>query len=279
MQISVVIPCFNRAHTIERAIQSVLDQTSPVDEIIVVDDGSSDGSAVLISRRFPNVLLLQQENQGVSKARNLGIEKARNEWIGLLDSDDSWLPQKIELIRQARHRHGDYVLYHSDEIWIRNGIRVNPMNKHRKSGGWIFDRCLPLCAISPSASVIKKSTLIELGGFDETFPACEDYDLWLRLCHRYPVFYLEEALITKYGGHPDQLSGQFVAMDQFRIRALHQLLKQNTLDNDQRIAVLAMLAIKLDILLKGARKHDNQQLLDEFQPLQEQWFGRLAVSC
>jgi len=171
MRISVVIPSYNRRHTLERALQSVFDQTSPVDEVILVDDGSTDGSSEMVRQLFPEVKVLTQPNLGVSAARNRGIAAARFAWIALLDSDDSWLPQKIDQIRRAQKLEPDFVLYHSDEIWIRRGVRVNPMQKHRKSGGWIFEQCLPLCAISPSATVISKSTLESLGMFDEKLPA------------------------------------------------------------------------------------------------------------
>jgi glycosyltransferase involved in cell wall biosynthesis len=280
MQISVVIPSYNRKHSLARALQSVLDQESPVDEIILVDDGSSDGSGAMVEQTFPGVKILRQENLGVSAARNRGIEAARFDWIALLDSDDSWLPCKIATIRQAHRQQPDFVLFHSDEIWVRNGVRVNPMIKHRKSGGWIFEQCLPLCAISPSASVMKKTVLESLGMFDETLPACEDYDLWLRLCHRYPVHYLDQPLIVKYGGHADQLSRQHPAMDQFRIRALHRLLVGASLSPEQQAAATAMLLTKLDILIRGAVKHGNQKLLDEFMPLREQWRESVqAASC
>ena len=280
MQISVVIPSYNRKHSLARALQSVLDQESPVDEIILVDDGSSDGSGAMVEQTFPGVKILRQENLGVSAARNRGIEAARFDWIALLDSDDSWLPCKIATIRQAHRQQPDFVLFHSDEIWVRNGLRVNPMVKHRKSGGWIFEQCLPLCAISPSASVMKKTVLESLGMFDETLPACEDYDLWLRLCHCYPVHYLDQPLIVKYGGHADQLSRQHPAMDQFRIRALHRLLVGASLSPDQQAAASAMLLTKLDILIRGAVKHGNQKLLDEFMPLREQWRESVqAASC
>ena len=278
MRISVVIPSFNRRHTLERALQSVVDQTSAVDEIIVVDDGSSDGSSQFIEQEFPQVSLIQQQNQGVSAARNRGIEAAQYDWIALLDSDDSWLSHKIATIRDAYREHPEFVLYHSDEIWIRNGKRVNPMNKHQKSGGWVFEQCLPLCVISPSAVVIQKSVLQSLGMFDENLPACEDYDLWLRLSHRYPIHYLDQALVTKFGGHEDQLSRQYGAMDQFRIRALNQLLQQETLTLENHTSARKMLLGKLDILLNGAIKHHNQDLIEEFSPIRDAWTEE-AVSC
>ncbi len=281
MRISVVIPSYNRRHTLERALQSVFEQTSPVDEVILVDDGSTDGSSEMVRQLFPQIEVLTQPNLGVSAARNRGIAAARFEWIALLDSDDSWLPQKIDQIRRAQKLQPGFVLYHSDEIWIRRGVRVNPMQKHRKSGGWIFEQCLPLCAISPSATVISKSTVESLGMFDEQLPACEDYDLWLRLCHRFPVHYINQPLITKYGGHDDQLSQQHPVMDRFRIRALHRLLTQEALKPGFRHAAEVMLSRKLDILLKGAIKHRNQPLIEEFGPLRETWcgYGEQASPC
>jgi glycosyltransferase involved in cell wall biosynthesis len=271
MRISVVIPSYNRRHTLERALQSVFEQTSPVDEVILVDDGSTDGSSEMVRQLFAQVNVITQPNLGVSAARNRGIAAARFEWIALLDSDDSWLPQKIDQIRRAHKLQPGFVLYHSDEIWIRRGVRVNPMRKHRKSGGWIFEQCLPLCAISPSATVISKSTVESIGKFDEQLPACEDYDLWLRLCHRFPVHYINQPLITRYGGHHDQLSQQHPVMDRFRIRALHRLLTHEVLKPEFRLAAEVTLLRKLDILLKGAIKHQNQPLIEEFSPLREIW--------
>jgi len=281
MRISVIIPSYNRRHTLERALQSVFDQTSPVDEVILVDDGSTDGSSEMVRQLFAQVNVITQPNLGVSAARNRGIAAARFEWIALLDSDDSWLPQKIDQIRRAQKLQPGFVLYHSDEIWMRRGVRVNPMQKHRKSGGWIFEQCLPLCAISPSATVIRKSTVESIGNFDEQLPACEDYDLWLRLCHRFPVHYINQPLVTRYGGHDDQLSQQHPVMDRFRVRALHRLLAHEVLKPEFRVAAEAMLLHKLDILLKGAIKHQNQPLIEEFGPLHESWnsSGKQASPC
>jgi glycosyltransferase involved in cell wall biosynthesis len=267
MQVSVIIPTYNRVQTLSRAIDSVLNQKRPVDEIIIVDDGSTDDTANQISRNYPNVKLIRQSNLGVSAARNAGIKQAGFEWIALLDSDDTWMPEKISAIQQAQQAQPDILLFHSEEIWIRNGVRVNPMNKHRKSGGWIFEHCLPLCVISPSAAVVHQSLLQSVSYFDETLPACEDYDLWLKICHQFPVAFLDRPLITKYGGHDDQLSGQFWGMDRFRIRSLERLLEQQQLTRQQYFAAESMLIQKLNILLNGAKKHNNQEVIDEFSPM------------
>ncbi len=273
MRITVVIPSYNRRASLARALNSVLEQTRAVDQIVVVDDGSSDASAAMVTREYPAVELIRQPNCGVSAARNRGIDAACGDWIALLDSDDVWLPHKIARVRDAVARHPGFALYHSDEIWIRHGRRVNPKRKHRKRGGRIFRHCLPLCAISPSAAVIRRNTLVELGGFDESLPACEDYDLWLRLCGRYPVHFIDEPLVTRFGGHADQLSARYPAMDRFRVRALARLLDESCLAADDARAARETLQRKLAILLAGARKHGNRDILAEFEPLHARFAG------
>ena len=270
MHLSILIPNYNRSSTISNAIESVLSQSYLAQrddwELIVIDDGSSDRSVELISSAFPQVVLLQQDNAGVSSARNTGLEYATGEWIALLDSDDEWLSHKLEaqfaLLEQSGLR-----VCHTEEIWIRNGVRVNQMNKHKKQGGWIFQKCLPLCAMSPSSIVIHRSVFEHVGVFDVALPACEDYDLWLRIAANYEVAYIEQACINKYGGHDDQLSRQYWGMDRFRVIALEKLLTDQTveLSNSDREAATSMLLKKLRILYKGASKHGNSELLSQCQ--------------
>lgn len=250
--VSVVIPTYNRASRVTHALHSVLSQTRPPDEVIVVDDGSTDDTAERIRTRFPGVRLLTQENRGVSAARNAGIRAASGEWIALLDSDDEWLPRKLEL--QLRAVAEETLVCHGDEIWIRRGRRVNPMKKHRKHGGHIFDKCLPRCVISPSSVLLRRRLLDTVGLFDEALPACEDYDLWLRVTARFPVLFVDEPLIVKHGGHDDQLSRRYWGMDRFRIAALEKILASDVLDGSQRAAAESMLATKIAIYASGARK-------------------------
>ncbi|NNE62484.1 MAG: glycosyltransferase [Gammaproteobacteria bacterium] len=277
--ISVVIPSFNRLPLLIKALESVYSQKTEVDEVIVVDDGSDDNTAETIEKLFPGVLLLRQPNLGVSSARNRGIKAAKSQWIALLDSDDQWLPGKISAVHEVQREFPQYLLIHSDEIWIRDGVRVNAMHKHRKTGGWIFRNCLPLCVISPSAAVINRKVFDQVGYFDDSLPACEDYDLWLRICHQMPVYYIDKALIYKYGGHADQLSRKFWGMDRFRVRALQNLLASAQLKADDYQAAEAMLIKKLNILLKGARKHANQSLLDEYSDLADRLNRNSAIPC
>ena len=264
MRISAIIPSYNRLESLKRAINSVLNQDCAVDELIVVDDGSTDNTATYIQQNLPQIKLIQQTNQGVSAARNAGIKRASCDWIALLDSDDSWHYNKISTIKEHHVKQPNIELIHSDEIWIRNHVRVNAMNKHQKTGGHVFLRCLPLCVISPSAVVLKRSLIESVGYFDESLPACEDYDLWLKICCHHSVHYIDLPLITKYGGHEDQLSTQHWGMDRFRIRALSRLIQRDQLSDTYRLAANEMLQKKLKVLLNGAKKHNNQSVLDEF---------------
>jgi glycosyltransferase involved in cell wall biosynthesis len=267
MQISVIIPTYNRLNSLERAVHSVLDQDCAVDELIVVDDGSTDETANYIRQNFPQIKLIEQTNWGVSAARNAGIKLAKYDWIALLDSDDSWHRNKISTIKQHQSEQPDIALIHSDEIWIRNHVRVNAMNKHQKTGGNIFLRCLPMCVISPSAVVLKRSLIESVGYFNESLPACEDYDLWLKICCQHAVHYIDQPLITKYGGHEDQLSTNYWGMDRFRIRSLWRLIQQGHLSEVYSLAANKMMQKKLRVLLNGARKRNNQAILDEFEPM------------
>jgi glycosyltransferase involved in cell wall biosynthesis len=269
--ISVVIPTYNRAELVLRALRSVFTQTCPAEQVIVVDDGSTDDTGPLVRIQFGSVDYLPQQNRGVSAARNRGIEVATGEWIALLDSDDEWLPEKLERQMACLEQEPDYRLCHTDEIWVRRGRRVNPRRKHAKQGGWIFRDCLPLCAISPSSVLIHRSVFDEVGRFDETLPACEDYDLWLRVCSRWPVLFVPERLVVKHGGHEDQLSRRVWGLDRYRIQALEGILGSATLGTEDRQAAIDMLVDKIDIYAAGARKRGRVDEADEYRLKRERW--------
>ena len=269
--VSVIIPTFDRAHTLVRALDSVRAQTLPPLEVIVVDDGSRDDTARLVLQGYPTVRYLPQANAGVSVARNRGIAAARGQWLAFLDSDDQWLPHKLERQLAWLERYPGYRLVHGDEVWIRRGRRVNAMNKHAKSGGWIYETCLPRCVISPSAVMVHRSLFDDVGGFDETLPACEDYDLWLRICATHPVLYVDEPVLVKYGGHDDQLSAKYWGMDRFRIRALANMLERGRLTTLQRQATLTMLADKVGIYMAGARKRQRHDDVAHCEALLTRW--------
>ena len=258
-QISVVIPTYNRRRWIGRAIRSVLEQTYTPAEIIVVDDGSSDGSMEYILENFPLVNFVKQLNQGVSSARNKGIRLSSSKWIALLDSDDEWYPKKLENQVKAIQEKPDHKFCHTEEIWVRNGVRVNQMKKHQKYGGHIFEKCLDMCRISPSSVLFQKSILDKTGWFDKELRVCEDYDLWLRVTARYPTLYLNEPLIIKYGGYKDQLSNVKGGIESYRINVLEKLMLID-LTTDQKRLVREMLIQKLSIYAKGAQNRGHHRI-------------------
>ncbi len=254
--VSVIIPTFNRARSLIQAVASVLAQSYSNLEIIVVDDGSTDNSADLLHSRFGSRIRLLRlpRNRGVSYARNRGIELSRGSFIAFLDSDDLWEPEKAERQIAFMRTASEIMISQTDEIWIRNGKRVNPCKHHQKPSGSIFTECLPLCVVSPSAVMMRRRFFAEIGFFDESFPACEDYDLWLRTACRYPIPLLTEKLVVKHGGHDDQLSRTIPALDRYRIRALLKIIDGDILSPFQKISVLSTLERKSKIYLNGCRK-------------------------
>ncbi len=276
--VSAIIPTHNRSQTVLRALRSVYAQRILVNEVIVIDDGSSDDTVARIQAEFPGVILICQTQHGVSHARNRGIDAAQGEWLAFLDSDDEWLPIKVETQLNAVRNNPSSRICHSNEIWIRNGRRVNPMNKHRKHGGWIFEHCLPRCVISPSSVLLHRSAIEEFGNFDESLPVCEDYDLWLRLTATLPVMHIPKPLIKKYGGHADQLSGSRWGMDRYRIWSLEKLLAAKTLNAAQERQALGELTRKIDIYLTGARRRRRRNEIAIYACKEAFYRGLLASS-
>ncbi len=258
IDVTVVIPTFNRLALLKEALASVYQQTiSPV-EIIVVDDGSTDETFDWLQTQ-KNLTVLRQVNRGPAAARNFGVQHAKSTWIAFLDSDDYWLSQKLERQGDFITKNAEVKILQTEEIWYRNGVRVNAKNRHAKPSGPAFLACLPLCVVSPSAVMMKRSFFWEVGGFDESFPACEDYELWLRVSLKSPIFTLREPLIVKRGGHSDQLSKKFWGMDRFRVRALEKTLLSQDLAREDKASLLKELFHKLGILAKGFEKRFSEQ--------------------
>ena len=251
--VSVILTTYNRCGFLQKAVESVLAQTYPAFELIVVDDGSTDGTRQILSAYAGRLKLICQSNRGVSAARNTGIRAADGQLIAFLDSDDYWMPQKLEHQVRYFNDHPRTLLCQTEELWIRNGIRVNPKKRHQKQAGLIFEKSLYLCLISPSAVMLRPSLLDEVGLFDESLTACEDYDLWLRVTWKYPVDLIPAPLTVKRGGHADQLSRR-PELDKYRIQALVKILEQGCLSASQTSAAVTVLKKKCRIYAGGCRK-------------------------
>ena len=271
-KISVVIPTLNRINTLQRALDSVINQTYKPAEIIVVDNGSSDGTLKFLREQYPKITILTENKIGVSSARNKGIKKSINQWIALLDSDDAWHPRKLEIQTSMLDSElKEYNLIHTDEVWFRNNKHINQMKKHKKQGGYIFEMCLSFCCISPSSVLFNKNILDKVGLFDESLPVCEDYDMWLKICSSEEVLFAQDKLTYKYGGHKDQLSKSYWGMDRFRIKSIENIIKNFDLTYKQKQQAKKELIKKLKIIINGAFKRNNLSIVNEFSAKLEYW--------
>jgi GT2 family glycosyltransferase len=261
---SVIIPTYNRWPLVAEAVDSVLAQSFQDIEIIVVDDGSTDGTTNRLAKFDGRLRLFTTTRRGVAAARNFGVSQAQGCYVAFLDSDDLWLPGKVETQIAFLDRHPEIQICQTDEIWVRNGVRVNPKAMHRKPSGDIFVRSLDLCLISPSAVMMTRELFQRIGGFDESFPVCEDYDLWLRVTSVYSVPLIPEALVVKRGGHADQLSRSLWGMDRYRVLALQKILRSG-LDGVPRTAARDVLRRKVLILAQGARKRGKEQEAQDYE--------------
>jgi glycosyltransferase involved in cell wall biosynthesis len=268
--VSVIIPTYNRGWIIQEAIDSVLDQDFNDYELIVVDDGSQDDTLEILENYGNAIAIVHQPNRGVSAARNRGIRVAAGRLIAFLDSDDRWLPQKLSIQVKFFAENPDALIHQTQEIWIRNGRRVNPKKRHHKFSGMIFERSLALCLVSPSAVMIEKRLFDIVGVFDEQLPACEDYDLWLRISCRYPVHLTDSPLVIKRGGHADQLS-KAAGLDKYRIQSLVKIIKSGLLSARQYQAAITTLQGKCRVYAGGCRRRGRQKEAEYYFSLAQQY--------
>lgn len=260
--VSIIIPVFNRGSLLIRALTSIEKQKFRDYEVIVVDDHSTEDHIPALS---DTILLLKTAGKGVSAARNTGIAAARGNLIAFLDSDDEWLPVKLEKQIEFLKKNPEFSVVHTNEIWQRNGVEIKQSVQQKKSGGRIFAELTERCLIAASNVLIRKEVFEKIGLFDETFPVCEDFDLWLRIASQFDIGFLTEALSVKHAGHEGQLSTQFHSMDLWRVRALAKHLNSPTLSDAEINALHANLLKKAKILQKGFTKHKNWQYSDEIE--------------
>lgn len=247
----------------------MLEQSYQAFELIVVDDGSDDDTREMLTQFGDRVRHIYQENQGPSAARNRGIRAATGEFLTFLDSDDLWTRDKLKHQLEFMQANPEAGVCYTDETWIRRGVRVNPRRKHQKHSGWIFEKCLPLCIVSPSSVLMRRVFFEKIGLFAEALPACEDYDLWLRASLLYPFHFIPEQLIVKRGGHDDQLSAQW-GLDRYRVQSLLKLLDNPDLPVKYRHTVAQTIIEKTRVLLIGFGKRGKTEEVDYFQKIQSQ---------
>jgi glycosyltransferase involved in cell wall biosynthesis len=265
-RVSVIIPTYNRAWCLREAVDSVLTQEFKDFELMVVDDGSTDETPPLLQEYGDSIRVLHQRNRGVSAARNAGISGARGDLIAFLDSDDIWLQGKLAFQVEFFNRHPGALICQTEELWVKNGRRVNPGKRHRKRGGMIFEPSLQVCLVSPSAVMLRRGLFDQVGFFDERLPACEDYDLWLRVSCRFPVELIETPLIVKRGGHADQLSRAW-GLDRHRIESIAKLISGSVLTAAQRRAAESVLKEKCRVYAGGCRKRGRMAEADRYEQL------------
>lgn len=258
--ISVIIPTFNRAPFLKKAIESVLSQAYQDFELIVVDDGSGDDTVNTVSFYAGRARYIKQENKGVSAARNLGIKKSSGEFVAFLDSDDWWDREKLAVQVAEMQQNPGYFISHTQEIWHKNGRMLNQKKKHRKFHGYIFDKCLPMCVVSMSTAIVRRGLFDRVGMFDESLLCCEDYDFWLRASVKYPFLLIDKPLTLKDGGRRDQISFIYArGMDKFRIQSIAKILEAGGLSDEQRRFALHELQKKCRIYGNGCIKHGKPE--------------------
>ena len=296
---SVIIPTYNRKELLKIAVESILRQTYQDFELIIVDDGSTDNTknvaeeylesqshtltgtskvtkshvkSIYTNRYTLNAIrYIYQPNQGPAAARNRGIKEAKGKFICFLDSDDRFLRQKLEVTYKYIKKYPQYKIFHTEEIWYRNGRILSQKAYHKKPDGYVFNNSLKICSISISTAAIKNEIFDRVGSFDENMPVCEDYDFWLKVSSLYPVKLIPVPLTIKEGGHPNQQSKKFTAIDRFRIHAINKILASKMLNDGQKKQALEELNRKCGIYIKGAKKRGKENEVKYYSNLIKIW--------
>jgi len=203
-KVSVVIPIYNYGRFVAAAIQSVLEQTHPIAEIIVVDDGSTDNTAEAVARFGAKVRYIKQENAGVCAARNNGVRNASGVFIAFLDADDIWYPEKIEKQMAKFAEDGEIGLVHCGMREF-DGESGETVHLHAQGkGGWLANELLlfvePAIVVSGSAIVVHRRAFEEVGGFDTNLKVGEDWDFCYRIARKFKIGFVPELLVD-YRNH------------------------------------------------------------------------------
>ncbi len=257
MKITAIIPTFNRATLVSDAINSILNQTYSIDEIIVIDDGSTDNTQDIL-KKFHGIKIIKTKNLGVSHARNTGIRNAKNNWLAFLDSDDIWLKDKAQKQVALHNKDANLMFSHTGERWLRDGKEIKYPKSLTKPQGDCFLQNISTCKIAASSVLINKKVFDTVGLFNESLSVCEDYDMWLRILYDYQIALVKSEGIIKKAGH-SQLSSTIFAIDRYHIYTLQKFLGTR-FSNEVKDEIIR----KSNILVKGAIKHNNQEILKQY---------------
>ncbi len=272
--ISAIIPVYNRPGHIREAIQSVLVQTWRPLELIVGDDGSTDQTRQEVQKAVENFRsadvrgkILDLKHSGFPGAvRNRCVEEASGEYLAFLDSDDLWLPRKLEKQIALFLEEPELQLVHTREEWNRSGKIISQSKLRHKRGGDVFMDALKKCIIGPSTVMIRRDFYQETGGFRDDLEIAEDYEYWLRLTAVTEVRFLDDPLTVKRAGHNDQLSEKYGHIEKFRLEGLKSLVDSEYFHDWHAVEAAAELSRKCLVYGRGCMKRgktsEGQEYLD-----------------
>ena len=277
-RITAIIPTYNRLSLLREAVLSASAQTCPDLELIVVDDGSIDGTEEFCAnqlRENPDTFrYLNLPHCGrPGKVRNAGARETEGDYLSFLDSDDLWEPEKLSRQVAFFEEHQDIRICHTREVWQRGQKVVSQAGQRHKRSGYIFPDALKKCVIGPSTVMMRRELFEEFGGFREDLEIAEDYELWLRITAKYPVGYIDEPLVIKRGGHPDQLSEKYGQIEIFRIRALLFNLEGGTFVGEQRELAARELVRKCRIYAAGCEKRGKREEARRYREIAGRYAG------
>lgn len=266
-KVLVIIPTRDRPNLTLEAVVSVTNQTYTNWECLVIDDGSNQENYDLLTKKLKPISRVKISRNDTSKGpaacRNFALDISDYSYVAFLDSDDLWMKEKLEnQVNAIEQENKEWI--HCNELWMRNNKTVNQKKIHRKQGGLFWKRSLSRCLISPSAVLFKRAFFQELGGFKESFPVAEDYELWLRALEKKSVGYLCEPLVLKRAGDWQQLSS-VQEIDRYRVLALHRAIRRLRACKGKANLVRLNQLIeeglkKTKVLVTGAKKHESPRL-------------------
>lgn len=271
--VSVIIPAFNAKSYIQLAIESALGQREHIAEIIVIDDGSTDGTEDVVAGFCEDVIYQKQPNAGPAAARNWGASFATGDWIAFLDADDVWLPGKLnEQLHAARHSNPGVVYTNVLNVGECANVGVSrPVN--RLPGGDIFEFLLHDNFIPLSSVLIRRDLFLAVRGFREEFLGTEDWDLWMRLAAEGVRFEVVREPLVEYRWRADSLSKDHGRMKELRQRTVDMALAS---PRGQRLGWMKRHSVQADVLATSAWFADQNR---ELKPTARKWYASAAATA